>query len=400
MQISVVRPDELGSTEIDAWHVMQARSPGLANPFLCPEFAMAVGEARPQARVAVLSDGPEPAGFFPFELGKLGVGLPIGAGISDCQGLVHSPDLRVDADELLRGCGISVWHFDHLVSAEQPFSQFETASAASPVIDLVAGFGAYDEQLRARSPRLLSDLARKARKLGREVGPLRFEVSSLNPVDLRTLMSWKSDQYRRTGRTDRFDQPWIVEVVDALFGCRSDGLHCEGGFRGLLSMLYAGDKPVAGHFGLAHGGVLSEWFPAYDAEYSKYSPGLMQLMRMTEESAGFGATMIDLGKGEKRYKDQLKSYDLAVGEGTATGRSALSVMHRARLAPPRWAVRQIRANQGLFSVADRVLRRYGRLRVAVGDRHHDRHLSCGHAGMGGAPAGSDGRRAGRAAPAD
>ncbi len=148
------------------------------------------------------------------------------------------------------------------------------------------------------------------------------------------------------------------------------------GFRGVLSMLYAGDKPIAGHFGLVHGGVLSEWFPAYDAGYSKYSPGLIQLVAMSEDAAGLGVRLIDLGKGAKQYKEQLKSFDLTVAEGMATSRSPVAMMHRARLAPPRWAVRQIRAHDGLFTVADRLLKQYGRARVALRDRvtPHDRRL--------------------------
>ena len=64
---------------------MQRKTGSLANPFLCPEFAVAVGSFRPGARVAVLADGPEIVGFFPFERRRLGVGVPIGAGLTDCR---------------------------------------------------------------------------------------------------------------------------------------------------------------------------------------------------------------------------------------------------------------------------------------------------------------------------
>jgi len=359
MQISVVRPAELGDSEIDAWHAMQAETESLANPFLCPEFAIAVGQSRPDARVAVLSEDSGLAGFFPFERRRLGVGTPIGAGLSDCQGLVHAPAARWDPAELLSRCGLSVWHFDHLVAGQQPFARYQAATAASPVMDLANGFPAYFERMRARSPRFTKDLARKSRKLEREMGELKLVVDTPDPGDLRTLMKWKSEQYRRTGRGDRFDQPWIVEVVERLMSYR------QGQFRGMLSMLYAGETPVAGHLGVCHRGVLAEWFPAYDTEFAKYSPGLIQLVRMAEDVADLEVRSIDLGKGDKRYKEELKSHDLTVAEGTVTGRSALAVAHRARLAPPRWAVRQIRQHPGLFNAADRVLKRYGQIRVGL-----------------------------------
>jgi CelD/BcsL family acetyltransferase involved in cellulose biosynthesis len=356
VRVELVRPADLGPAEISAWHAMQDQSEGLRNPFLCPEFAITIGAARPDARVAVLTEESGPVGFFPFERGRLGVGRPIGAGLSDCQGLVHAPGARWDADELLRGCGISVWHFDHLVSGQQPFAGYQAARAASPAMDLTDGFDSYIERVKARSPRFRSDIARKARKLEREVGPLKFVVDDPDIGGLRTLMRWKSDQYRRTGRTDRFDRPWIVEVVENLFARR------QNGFTGLLSMLYADGQPVAGHFGLAHGGVLAEWFPAYDATFGKYSPGLVQLVAMAQDAAMLGIASIDLGKGAQRYKEELKSYDLTVAEGTVTRRSALAAVHRARLAPPRWAVRTIRRHRPLYTVADQVLRQYGRLR--------------------------------------
>ena len=78
MQIVVVRPGELGAAEIGDWHAMQDRSEPLANPFLCPEFAIAIGRSKPQARVAVLSENGGPVGFFPFEIGRLGAANAIG----------------------------------------------------------------------------------------------------------------------------------------------------------------------------------------------------------------------------------------------------------------------------------------------------------------------------------
>jgi CelD/BcsL family acetyltransferase involved in cellulose biosynthesis len=359
VQISVVRPADLGSAEIDAWHAMQDQTESLANPFLCPEFAVVIGRSQPAARVAVLTDSSGPLGFFPFERGRLGAAAPIGAGLSDCQGLVHVPGFECEPAELLRDCGISAWHFDHLVAGQQPFARFQAATASSPVMDLTGGFGAYCEGSRARSPRFWRDLGRKTRKIERESGALKLAVDAADIEDLRTLMTWKSDQYLRTGRSDRFDQPWIVEVVENLMAYRS------GAFRGVLSILYAGGTPVAGHFGIAYGGVLAEWFPAYDTRYAKYSPGLIQLVRMAEEIGTLGVRSIDLGKGGMRYKEELKSYDLTVAEGTATRPSALAALHWAVAAPPRWAVRRIRQHPGLYRAADRVLRGVGRMRVAM-----------------------------------
>ena len=359
MQISVVHPGDLGWAELAAWHAMQRDTPALASPFLSPEFAVAVGTFRPGARVAVLADGGHPAGFFPFEKRRWGVGEPIGAGLSDCQGLVHVPGLEWDPRQLLRACGISVWNFDHLIAGQQPFERYQAATAASPVIDLTDGFEAYHAMLRARSRQLSANVARKARKMGREVGEVRFELDSRDACALRTFMYWKSEQYRRTGRADRFDKRWIVELIDLLFSIRSDA------FSSQFSCLYAGDELVAAHFGLRSQHVLADWFPAYATGFGSYSPGLIMHLRLAEEAAESGIRQIDLGKGAKRYKEALKTGDLFVGEGIVTGRSVVAAAGWTRRYPAMWAVRKVRQHPPLFDAVDGLLRRYGQVRSSL-----------------------------------
>jgi CelD/BcsL family acetyltransferase involved in cellulose biosynthesis len=334
---------------------MQRQTESLAHPFLCPEFAIAVGTFRPCARVAVLADGPAIAGFFPFERRRLGVGVPIGAGLTDCQGLIHAPDVEWDARDLLRACKVAVWQFDRLVEGQRPFERYVTAVAASPAIDLADGFAAYQEKLWMRSPQFCKDLARKKRKLEREAGELRFAVDSRDMTGLRLLIDWKSSQYRRNGWVNIFDRPWIVDLIDYLFSVHSDH------FGGLLSVLYAGGRPVAAHFGLRSSHVLAHWYPAYDTNFSRQSPGLIQHLRMAEETAGLGIRLIDMGKGTGRYKLTLKSRDLFVAEGVVTPGPLAARAHRARSALAHWARRQVRQYPALFRPADKVLRHYGRV---------------------------------------
>ena len=331
MQISVARPRELGPPEIAVWQSMQRKSVYLASPFLCPEFAVAVDRVRPDARVAVLNDGPDIIGFFPFQRRRLGVGVPIGSGLNDCQGVVHAPDVEWDTQDLLRACGLSVWQFDCLVEGQWPFEAAAVTVAPSPAIDLTDGFEVYQENLRANSPQFCKDLARRERKLEREVGPLRFAVDSDDAEALRSLMRWKSEQYRRTGWIDFFDRPWLVDLVHDLFNTHSDH------FGGLLSVLYAGSDPVAAHFGLRSAHVLAHCYPAYDPQFKRQSPGLVHHLRLIEETAALGVELIDMGKGPERYKQTLKSRDLFVAEGIVARGQVHAAAHRARTGFTKWA---------------------------------------------------------------
>lgn len=359
MKIVVVHPDELGAPELTKWRGFQRSLPSLANPFLAPEFTVVVGRLRPRTRVAVLSEGSEIVAFFPFERRRFGYGVPVAAGLTDCQGLVHAPGLEWDPQSLLRSCDLAVWEFDHLVDGQKPFEPYQVVRTTSPVIDVSGGYEAYLQQLRAKSRSFVRDLQRQLSRLERDVGKLRCVLDSREHDALRTVLAWKSDQYRRTGRSDRFAHPWIVDLVEQLLDTRTSG------FSGLLSMLYAGDEPVAGHFGLRFDHVLSTWFPAYDTRFKRHSPGLLQHLCMVEAAAAARVEQIDMGRGAKDYKERFKSKDLVVAEGRVVRRSPAAAVHWARQVPMRRLRNTIVEHPSLYRIADGVLKQYGRLQALM-----------------------------------
>jgi len=354
VQISVARPSELGPGEIAAWHAMQRLTKPLASPFLGPEFAVGVGHFRPDARVAVLADGPELVGFFPFERRRLGVGVPIGAGLNDGQGLIHAPGVEWDPRELLGACQVPVWQFDHLVEGQRPFEPYAVALAPAAVLDLTEGYAAYQDKLRVRCPEFCREVGRKRRKLERDAGVLSYQADARDMAGLRALMGWKSDQCRRNGWSDCFSRAWIVEAVEYLFTHRSEW------FCGVLSLLYAGDTPVAGQFVLRAGNRIAGLFTAYDARFGNYSPGMIQFMQMAEELAAAGVDTIDMGPAAG-WKDTLKSHDVVMAQGMAATGRGVAAAHRARRALVSWAGRRARQHPPLFRAADRLLRHYGRI---------------------------------------
>lgn len=374
MQIHLIRPHELGPAEIAAWHSMQQATPSLANPFLSPEFAVAVGDGRPDAQVAVLTEGQSIVGFFPFERRRFGLGTPIGGWLSHYQGVVHAPGAEWDALELLRGCGLSAWQFDNLIVGQQPFKAYHAVTGLSPMIDLTDGFDAYYAGIRAKAPRYFRELARKTRKLGREVGDVRVVADSRESNLLSRLVAWKSEQYRRTGCPDNFERAWVVGLLEALMATRT--CHASG----LLSVLYAGDEPVAIQFGLRSGNLLVGWYTAYDPRFARYSPGVIHIRQMTEQLAAAGIRAISMGKGARKFTKLLKNRDVMVAEGIVTDRSVRGTLHGLRGASVRWATQAIRRHPGVHRAADRVLRRSGASRWMYG-----RILAVGHAGAASLP---------------
>lgn len=357
MKVSVVRPGELGPLELDRWRAFQRGSPELSNPFLAPELAVTADRILPNVRVAVLEDaGAGAVGFLAFERHALGVGKPVGTRLSDRQALIHAPGLDWDPRTVLRGAGLAVLEFDGLL----PEQALPSATVQRRgVIDLSRGYEQYLTERREHSKKLVKTTMAKARRLEHDVGPVRVDFASRDAGVLRTLMRWKSAQYRRTGRYDCFARQWIVDLVEELFRTRG------AAFAGVLSALYAGDALVAAHFMLRSRAMLCGIFPAYDPAYAAYSPGLLLRLRQAEAAAGAGLDRIELGKGSYDYKDRLKSRDALVAEGCYLRPSVAAAAYQLRHTPARRARNLILETPRLRQAADRALRLSGGIRVAL-----------------------------------
>jgi len=313
VQARVVPIDELGQAELAGWRALQHGQPELSSPFLAPEFAQAVGRARPDARVAVVEDSSGYAGFFAFQEGPDHLGAPIGAGICDAQAFVCRPDLDWDPRWLVRACGLASWRFDHLRTEQSAFRPFHRALHRSPVIDLAAGHDAFLTAVATVSKDVLAQVRRRRRKLAREVGPVVTEWTETAAEPFRALVAWKSAQYAAAGTWDRFERPWIRAVLDDL---QSSG---APGCTGLLATTRAGGRLAAVHLGLGGLTSLSWWFPAYDPELGPYSPGLVLLLDLAEFAAERGLAMVDLGRGEHGYKLRVATGEYTVAEGEVPG---------------------------------------------------------------------------------
>ncbi|MET8574104.1 GNAT family N-acetyltransferase [Streptomyces sp. NPDC005012] len=360
----MLRPAQLGAEETESWRELRAKSGAIRNPFMEPEFAVALGRVRPRARVAVIEeagggltgDDREIVGFLPFERGTWGSGRALGLGVSDLQGAVLRPQLGITAQELLRACSLNSFTFDNLEDGQALFAGHAADACPSYVIDVGEGYPAYLEVLRRQSPKFLKTTLAKERRLGRQVGEVRFVFDERDPGALRTLMAWKSAQYRRTGRRDRFAREWISRLVHLLAATRAQ--ECSG----VLSVLYAADRPVAAHFGLRSSTVLACWFPAYEPELAKYSPGLVLHLRMAEAAAAAGIGLLDMGRGAAEYKDALRTGELRVHEGTVIRPGVGAALHWLGHEPARRAHGFVRDRPRLASLAARGLKTVGRLR--------------------------------------
>jgi CelD/BcsL family acetyltransferase involved in cellulose biosynthesis len=322
MKITVLPVNRLSSQHLLAWDRWQRADKALDSPFFRPDFTQAVAAIRPGVAVAVLEEDGQLAGFFPFQRGRWGTGKPVGGRLSDFQGLVTRPGLSWSADELIRGCGLNVWDFDHLVAAQQPFQPYYFRTEDCAYIDLSNGFEGYQAERRLAGSTVVRRTLRSAFKLEREVGPIRFLPRITDPSVLAALVAWKSDQYRRTRATNVFAFPWARQLLEHVLGCSGEP------FAGVLSALYAGDHLVAVHLGLYSYGVIHWWFPAYNRSFGEYSPGLVMLMELAKFARSLAIQRIDLGKVNLHYKTRCMSGTIRVAEGSVAVHPLVRAMRR------------------------------------------------------------------------
>jgi CelD/BcsL family acetyltransferase involved in cellulose biosynthesis len=299
MKVTLVPGQELSDDLAGVWIRLQQANPDLASPFFHPNFTKAIAAVRHGVEVAVMESNGEITAFFPFQREQGPVGRPVGGIISDYHGLICLKDFRFSPRELLERSGLTAWEFDHLPTSQLSFAPFQSTIEPSPQIDLSGGYEAYVRQRRKAGSEQIKKTFNLMRRIEREIGPLCFVADSTDATSLAAVLGWKSDQYRQSGKPDLFAPGWIRETVDGILATRTDG--CSG----LLSLLYAGDRLVAGHFGMRSSQVWHYWFPSYDSKVAQFSPGLILLLKMAEHAPAMGAQMIDLGKGLSPYKERL-----------------------------------------------------------------------------------------------
>jgi CelD/BcsL family acetyltransferase involved in cellulose biosynthesis len=322
-RVKVIPGAPIDSALLQHWRSLQRSNPDLQSPCFSPEFTQAVAVTRNDVEVGIIEECGEVVAIFPFQRKAGGRGIPVGGIVSDYQGLICRPNFLCDPREMLKACGLISWDFDRLLATQQPFRPFHKLCEPSALIDLSQGYDAYVAERRAAGSEQIKKCMNLMRRLQLEVGPIQFVAHSSDRSALSKVLAWKSQQYRQTGWRDLFALKWGRSLVEQIHATQSEN------FAGMLSLLYAGNKLVAGHIGMRSRSVWHYWFPAYDPQFAKYSPGLLLLLRMAEHAPEIDLRTIDLGTGLTLYKRRLMNASVSVAEGSVERPSWLSFLRRA-----------------------------------------------------------------------
>jgi CelD/BcsL family acetyltransferase involved in cellulose biosynthesis len=332
MHIEVITGRDIDETLWSTWEAIQASAPPeLHNPFFHPGYVTAIGSIRDDVRIGVIEDGGRVVGFFPFELGRWNVARPAGLRLNDYQGVVINNDTEWDPIELMAGCGIAAWDFDHLITVQDQFRSYWGEIEESPIIELEGGFEAYEARRRELGIKQYRDTMRRSRKLSRDVGEYRVEILHGREDILRQMMDWKSKQCALTGTVDYFALGWPARLIETIAGME------RGEFSALHSALFVGDRLLASQFYMRSFGVWHFWVMSSDAEFHRYSPGMVLLLEMIKHAAESGAKWIDFGKGMHLFKRHFMTGSISVAAGHVERPSIITSARRLTRASESWA---------------------------------------------------------------
>jgi len=322
VNIEVLPAAKLTAEHFAAWLDILRVEPSLDSPYFRPEFTQAVAAVRDDVQVALIEDGGELVGFFPFQRSRGNVALPIGGKLSDFQGAIVRKGASWDARQLLRGCGLAAWHFDHLLAAQEPFRPYHWTCDGSPYIDLSNGWDDYHARLMTEHANWCKRNLRRLGRARREAGPIRVEIHTNDRRVFQKMLQWKVDQYKRTRVPNVLAYPWSVALLERVLAERGEG------FSGEMSALYFSGILSAVLLSMRSHGVLHAWFSAYDPSIGQLSPGLVLWFELLKALPALGVRRVDLGRGREDYKQRLMSGATAVAEGSVDLRPLTSAFRR------------------------------------------------------------------------
>ncbi len=190
------------------------------------------------------------------------------------------------------------------------------------------------------------DRTGKGRKL-KTMAETQMKIGE-SPEELKlfydALIQQKTRKYIATRGVDGFQRPGYQTYFWAMI----ERFAASGNVQ--MSAFLADGVPLASHWGMVARQRFYSLMPAYDAEWAKYSPGMIHLEEMILWAIENGMQTFDLGVGDEPYKLGIQTGELELFRGetahTAAGRAYLLYLESRRLlaaSPVGTAVRNYRA---------------------------------------------------------
>jgi CelD/BcsL family acetyltransferase involved in cellulose biosynthesis len=381
-RIDLLHPRDLDPVDAGAWSELQGTDQAFSSPLLGPQFARAVGAVREDARLAIWREDGKPSGFMAFHRRPSAFARPIGAPFSDLHGLVSAPGAAIGGGALLRAAGLRALKINGLVDPFGLLSSDTQGEARSHRIVLAGDAETYLQRVRAQSRNGTKNFKRYSERLIHDLGELRLSAPDNDRSSLERLFAWKSAQLRASGLHDFLAVDWIGALMNRLFETR------QNGFEGLMLNLYAGQRHVAGQFGVRLGRHFHPWIGAMDPQLRPYSPGVIFQWQAIKAMPRLDLTTYELGVGGDHWKRLFSLESLPVRTGLITASSSAGRASDACGRLYDWPAQKLQAvdrfRRRLDHIAATELTLAGRTRGVINAlANYDRRNAARHAGAAG-----------------
>ena len=312
MQVTVVRPADLGEVEAVQWRSFQDSSLMMSHPFFSLSYVKAWGMVNANARVTVVEDNGRIEAFIPYEIGDGRIATAIGGTHTYVDGIV-SAGAPLEIRAIIKKSGLRGWRFTRAPEGQKVLDPYRYHGAndhrLASYVDLSKGYDSYLSDLRDGVKKRIAKTEKSRRSLQRAAGSVSFDWRNSKSEYFDQLIGWKSAQYENVRDWNAKALPVIRELILA------DNDDC----RGLVSVLFAGEQAAAVTLCLEGPSIVAGWIMGFNPEFSRFSVGTAQLLDLIRGSAEHGIKMLDLGADytatTDNYKDRFGNATYEVGGG-------------------------------------------------------------------------------------
>ena len=309
IDVQLISTDELCGELADRWNVLRQSDDHLTSPYFDINFFKAVAKVRGDVQVAMFLEDDEIVGFLPFQLNSNGRAVPAGGRLNDYHGIIGATnDIDSHFKELFQNSDLKSFAFHALTSTSKDYEPHLFREIQAHHLDLSMGWEGYRKWVRKHSSTVKRQ-GQKTRNLEKAVGPIRFEFDSHQGDILERLIELKRAKYQRSNTFDILSVQWAADLLRELQNVK------QPNFQGILQTMWAGDELICIHFGMLTDKTLHYWFPIFDNQYARYSPGTEMMMRVAEECCERGIEKIDLGYGDDPWKFKFSNGNTQVRNG-------------------------------------------------------------------------------------
>jgi len=338
MDIEILSLHSFSAFDKGRFETLRNAQAELDSPYFDVNTMISIGRAVPSGFMARFSVSDEVVGYFPFQ--QRGRYLqPLGMPFADYCAPVMKKGFEPDWDGLMKIMGAEVMELENLVTGLS--AKHKPKVHHRHICDIKTNFNDWLEQKRALDKKFYKNLERCERNIIRDLGEIRLEIRPATIDQIEWVISRKRKQYKQSGFHDVFACGWPRDILRYL-GQRTNPFENEHSQGLYAAMLYGGDQLLAVEISLIGNKVLHFWFPAYEPEFARYSPGFLLSLKTMEALSQKGIKRFDLGAGDEGYKStmsdpgpQVYEINLIKSKGAKVVRSRIKLLetldHRLRV---------------------------------------------------------------------